>query len=160
MSAIDRTPYASLIAVHLDELLPNLTRIVVSLYWPFRGEPDLRNWADAIRARGAICALPVVVGKNAPLIFRFWGPGEPLARGVWNIPIPADGAQLTPDVVIAPVVGFDRQGYRLGYGGAFFDRTPLRSVEKATRHRRRLQPSGDCDDISAFTRHSDGRDRY
>ena len=61
--------------------------------------------------------------KNAPLIFRLWRAGEPLALGVWNIPIPAHGAELVPDVVIAPVVGFDQQGYRLGYGGGFYDRT-------------------------------------
>ena len=61
--------------------------------------------------------------KNAPQIFRLWRTGEPLALGVWNIPIPANGAELLPDVVIAPVVGFDQQGYRLGYGGGFYDRT-------------------------------------
>jgi 5-formyltetrahydrofolate cyclo-ligase len=111
------------IAAQLDALLPDLTSIVVSLFWPFRGEPDLRNWADSIRARGAVCALPVVVEKNAPLIFRRWRAGGPLARGVWNIPVPADGPELAPDVVIAPLVGYDRQSYRLGYGGGFFDRT-------------------------------------
>jgi 5-formyltetrahydrofolate cyclo-ligase len=63
------------------------------------------------------------VEKNAPLIFRRWRAGEPLARGVWNILVPADGPELAPDVVIAPLVGYDRQGYRLGYGGGFFDRT-------------------------------------
>jgi 5,10-methenyltetrahydrofolate synthetase len=92
------------IAAQLDALLPDLTSIVVSLFWPFRGEPDLRNWADSIRARGAVCVLPVVVEKNAPLIFRRWRAGGPLARGVWNIPVPADGPELAPDVVIAPLV--------------------------------------------------------
>jgi 5-formyltetrahydrofolate cyclo-ligase len=117
---IDRTRR---IGAHLDILLPDLAGISVGLYWPFRGEPDLRGWAEAIRARGATCVLPVVVEQNAPLIFRLWRTGEPLAWGVWNIPIPANSAELVPDVVIAPVVGFDPQGYRLGYGGAFYDRT-------------------------------------
>jgi 5-formyltetrahydrofolate cyclo-ligase len=49
--------------------------------------------------------------------------GDQLVRGVWNIPVPADGEAVIPDVVIAPVVGFDRACYRLGYGGGFFDRT-------------------------------------
>jgi 5-formyltetrahydrofolate cyclo-ligase len=119
----ERIDRARHIGAHLDVLLPDLAGISVSLYWPFRGEPDLRGWAEAIRARGATCALPVVVEKNAPLIFRLWRASEPLALGVWNIPIPANGAELVPDVVIAPVVGFDQQGYRLGYGGAFYDRT-------------------------------------
>jgi 5-formyltetrahydrofolate cyclo-ligase len=111
------------IATHLDTLLPDLGGISVSLYWPFRGEPDLRGWAAAIRARGATCALPVVVQKDAPLVFRLWRNGEPLVPGVWNIPIPRDSEELVPDVVVAPVVGFDRQGFRLGYGGGFYDRT-------------------------------------
>jgi 5-formyltetrahydrofolate cyclo-ligase len=119
----ERIDRARPIGAYLDMLLPELAGISVSLYWPFRGEPDLRGWAATIRARGATCALPVVVEKNAPLIFRLWRTGEPLALGVWSIPIPADSRELVPDVVIAPVVGFDQQGYRLGYGGAFYDRT-------------------------------------
>ena len=72
---------------------------------------------------GGRCALPVVVEKKAPLVFRLWKPGGRLVPGVWNIPIPADGDEVLPDVVIAPVVGFDSACYRLGYGGGFFDRT-------------------------------------
>jgi 5-formyltetrahydrofolate cyclo-ligase len=72
---------------------------------------------------GGRCALPVVVEKKAPLLFRLWEPGRRLVPGVWNIPIPADGAEVSPGVVIAPVVGFDGACYRLGYGGGFFDRT-------------------------------------
>ena len=123
ISNAERSDRARRIGAHLDMLLPNLAGISVSLYWPFRGEPDLRGWAAAIRARGATCALPVVVEKNAPLIFRLWRAAEPLALGVWNIPIPANSPEVVPDVVIAPVVGFDQLGYRLGYGGAFYDRT-------------------------------------
>jgi 5-formyltetrahydrofolate cyclo-ligase len=74
----------------------------------------------------------VVVEKNAPLIFRLWRIDEALAPGVWNIPIPVNSAELAPDVVIAPIVGFHQQGYRLGYGGAFYDRT-LASVAKKPR---------------------------
>ena len=91
-------------------------------------------------ARAATCALPVVVERNAPLIFRLWRTGEP--PGVWNIPIPVNSPELVPDVVIAPVVGFDEQGYRLGYGGGILSRS---------RH---------CDDISASPRRSDGYDRH
>jgi 5,10-methenyltetrahydrofolate synthetase len=95
----------------------------VSAYWPFRGEPDLRDLMATISADGGRCALPVVVERHRPLVFRQWSPGQPLQRGVWNIPVPADGAEVIPDVVIAPVVGFDPRCYRLGYGGGFFDRT-------------------------------------
>ncbi len=65
----------------------------------------------------------MVVEKGQPLIFREWVPGARLTRGVWNIPIPADGAEVIPTVLISPFVGFDPQRYRLGYGGGFFDRT-------------------------------------
>src|SRR5581483_9571489 len=108
---------------HLDRLVPASPATVVSLYWPFRGELDLRPWMASAHGRGIRVALPDVVAKAAPLIFREWHPGAPLKPGVWNIPVPADGAEVTPTVVIAPLVGFDPDGYRLGYGGGFFDRT-------------------------------------
>jgi 5-formyltetrahydrofolate cyclo-ligase len=95
----------------------------VSVYWPFRGEPDLRPWITAIWSKGVRIALPVVVAKGQPLVFREWRPDARLERGVWNIPFPAEGAAVVPTVVIAPLVGFDPAGYRLGYGGGFFDRT-------------------------------------
>jgi 5-formyltetrahydrofolate cyclo-ligase len=96
---------------------------VVSLYWPFRGELDLRGWMASVVERGARVALPTVAAMRRPLVFREWRPGCAMRRGVWNIPEPAEGAVLTPDVVIAPLVGVDPAGYRLGYGGGFYDRT-------------------------------------
>jgi hypothetical protein len=68
-------------------------------------------------------ALPVVVQKAAPVLFREWWPGIPMANGIWNIPVPAAGDPVAPDVLLVPVVGFDRQNYRLGYGGGYYDRT-------------------------------------
>ena len=95
----------------------------MGLYWPFRGEPDLRAWGAKAIASGACLALPVVVAKGKPLEFRAWSPGQRLEKGVWNIPVPAGGDKVLPDVVVAPLVGFDDAGYRLGYGGGFYDRT-------------------------------------
>ncbi|MCF3643062.1 5-formyltetrahydrofolate cyclo-ligase [Rhizobium sp. TRM95111] len=95
----------------------------VSFYWPFRGEPDLRPLASAIWHGGGRALLPVVVAKATPLRFKPWRDGDRLERGVWNIPVPATEETARPDVVIAPVVGFDPACYRLGYGGGFFDRT-------------------------------------
>jgi 5,10-methenyltetrahydrofolate synthetase len=123
MPAADRAERATRIAAALDRLLPDLDGITISLYWPLRGEPDLREWLASITARGAVCALPLVVEKAAPLVFRTWRPGEPLVRGVWNIPVPEGGAEVRPDILLAPCVGFDRETYRLGYGGGYFDRT-------------------------------------
>ncbi len=119
----ERRHAAGAVAAALDELVNPRPGIVVSLYWPFRGELDLRGWMARAIDRGARVALPVVVEKARPLIFREWRPGCRMERGVWNIPQPADGEPLTPDVVLAPLVGFDPDRYRLGYGGGFFDRT-------------------------------------
>jgi 5,10-methenyltetrahydrofolate synthetase len=85
----------------------------------------------AAEARGASCALPIVVEKGSPLAFRTWKVGEPLSRGVWNIPFPRRGREVLPDLVIAPLVGFDTSCFRLGYGGGYFDRT-LALLNKAT----------------------------
>jgi 5-formyltetrahydrofolate cyclo-ligase len=56
-------------------------------------------------------------------MFREWTPGAPMAPGIWNIPVPAEGETLSPTVLLAPLVGFDGCGYRLGYGGGYYDRT-------------------------------------
>jgi 5,10-methenyltetrahydrofolate synthetase len=127
--AEERARMAARICEGIDMLIGDPSGKVVSLYWPFRGEPDLRPWLAAVTARGATAALPVVVEKGRPLAFRAYRPGDRLEKGVWNIPIPAEGAAVVPDVVLAPVVGFDPQNFRLGYGGGFFDRT-LASLAK------------------------------
>jgi len=96
---------------------------VLSFYWPIRGEFDPRSLAERHVARGGRVALPVVVSPSAPLEFWRWYPGIAMQAGVWNIPIPKARELLIPDAVLAPLVGFDRLGYRLGYGGGYFDRT-------------------------------------
>ena len=111
------------IAAQLDAAIGVPSARTISIYWPFRGEPDLRPWAAGIIERGGEIALPVVIEKAHPLQFRNYRPGDRLEKGVWNIPIPAEGSVVIPDVVIAPVVGHDPSNYRLGYGGGFFDRT-------------------------------------
>jgi 5-formyltetrahydrofolate cyclo-ligase len=122
----ERNRVAAEVAAQLDQLIPIRAArgpTVVSVYWPFRGELDLRDWMRSGVARGLRVALPVVVAKGQPLIFREWVPGARLTRGVWNIPVPADGPEVVPDVLVSPFVGFDPQRFRLGYGGGFFDRT-------------------------------------
>ncbi|MCB1547251.1 MAG: 5-formyltetrahydrofolate cyclo-ligase [Hyphomicrobiaceae bacterium] len=123
LSIEERTAHAARLAGELDVVIKRLAAGSVSLYWPFRGEPDLRPWMQSALEGGMSIALPVVVAKGQPLEFRAWRPGAPMARGVWNIPYPADGEIIVPDAVIAPLVGFDTAGFRLGYGGGFFDRT-------------------------------------
>ncbi len=123
LSADQRLARSERIGRGLDCVAGDIEGRIVGAYWPFRGEPDLRNWQAGARARGARIALPVVIRKGWPLEFRIWSPGDRLERGAWNILVPACGPSVEPDVVIAPVVGYDADRYRLGYGGGFFDRT-------------------------------------
>jgi 5-formyltetrahydrofolate cyclo-ligase len=125
-----RTEQAAAIGAALDDLVPKSPESIVSVYWPIRGEPDLRPWMRARWQRGFRVALPVAVALGQPLLFREWRPDGPLARGLWKIPYPKDGIEVVPNVVLAPLVGFDPQSFRLGYGGGFFDRTLARMAEK------------------------------
>jgi 5,10-methenyltetrahydrofolate synthetase len=108
---------------HLELAFPGLGRRVVALCWPYKNEYDARFLARRLRERGARTALPVVIGPRRPMVFREWRPGVKLARGVYGIPYPVDTPEVVPDVLIVPMNGFDDGGYRLGYGGGFFDRT-------------------------------------
>jgi 5,10-methenyltetrahydrofolate synthetase len=108
---------------HLQYGFPGLAKGVLAFCWPIQNEYDARHLLRALREQGAVTALPVVVGPKAPLIFRQWHPGVELASGKLGIPYPVSSAQVTPTAVLLPMIGFDRQGYRLGYGGGFFDRT-------------------------------------
>lgn len=123
LPAEQRRRFSERIAEELDRLLGDLVGQIVGVYWPFRGEPDLRSWMEGLAQRGAICVLPVVVGPKQPLAFRVWRRGDELEPGVWSIPVPVARQEATPDIVIAPLLGYDRAGYRLGNGGGFYDRT-------------------------------------
>ena len=107
----------------LDVAFGGVTGIMVSLYWPYQREFDPRPLAASLRTRGATCALPAVVAPKTPLSFRPWRDGDPLEAGAHGIPVPAGGREVLPDVVLAPLTGFDGLGYRLGYGTGYFDRT-------------------------------------
>src|SRR5690606_35972074 len=96
---------------------------IIAIYWPHRNEYDARPLAARWREAGAIIALPVVVEKAAPLLFRAWHEDTPMVQGPHGIAHPDRGPALAPSVLLVPAVGFDARGYRLGYGGGYFDRT-------------------------------------
>jgi 5,10-methenyltetrahydrofolate synthetase len=122
----------SRIDIHIERAFPDLVHGVLAFCWPYKNEYDVRHLAAALRRRGATTALPVVVAPKTPLIFREWHPGVKLADGPLGIPYPVDSREVRPDHVLLPMLGWDAQGYRLGYGGGFFDRT-LASLAKRPR---------------------------
>jgi len=111
------------IDTHLERSFPGLATAKVAFCWPVRGEYDARPLTRTLRERGAVTALPVVVGPGQPLAFREWHPGVMLASGPLGIPYPASSDPVVPTVVLVPLSGWDQAGHRLGYGGGFFDRT-------------------------------------
>ena len=124
LSAKVRRRHETRIVENLANAVGNVEGRVVAAYWPFRGEPNLLPFLESVESRGGRCALPVVTARGKPLAFHRWSPGAPLKPSVWKIPVPLDNAEIVvPDVVIAPVVGFDPGCHRLGYGGGFYDRT-------------------------------------
>ncbi len=119
----ERRLWGQAIEARLRALLTERPSITLGVYWPFQAEFDPRPVIDWLIAEGSAVALPAVVDKKGPLEYRAWRPGEPLVDGVWNIPIPKNRDIVIPQAVLAPLVGFDRDCYRLGYGGGYFDRT-------------------------------------
>ncbi|MGL4311380.1 MAG: 5-formyltetrahydrofolate cyclo-ligase [Paracoccaceae bacterium] len=107
-------------ARHLTEALAPFAGSVLSGYMPMRTEIDPLSAMAA--HRGLVC-VPVITGKGQPLAFREWNPLAEMVPGEFGAQIPADGAWLVPQVLIVPLLAFDRRGYRLGYGGGFYDRT-------------------------------------
>jgi 5,10-methenyltetrahydrofolate synthetase len=115
--------WTAAITAQLTAGFPMLRQLIVSFYWPFQGEFDPRFAIRRFREGGAVAALPVVVEKRAPLQFREWWPGVPTSKGVFDLPVPEGTRVVSPQALLIPPVGFDAQGFRLGYGGGYFDRT-------------------------------------
>jgi 5-formyltetrahydrofolate cyclo-ligase len=123
LSRAERAGCEATVTQLLDGQVPELDGASVGFYWPFRGELDLRPFAESLHRRGTRMSLPVVVEKAAPLEFWHWQPGTTLALGVWRIPVPAQRIVEIPTILIVPLLGFDEAGFRLGYGGGYYDRT-------------------------------------
>jgi 5-formyltetrahydrofolate cyclo-ligase len=126
LPAAERTAAAAAIAART---LPVAVApgMIVSGFSPLKSEinpvPLMRRFADA----GARLALPVVAGKGRPLTMRAWAFGEPLVAGVWGIREPKpEAAEVFPDILIVPLLAFDRAGHRIGYGAGYYDMTIAR----------------------------------
>ena len=106
---------------------------IVSGFIPYKSEITTIPMMNRLRRAGWQTCLPIVIAPEQPLVFRAWNPGDPLVPGVWDIPIPVETApEVLPDVLLVPMLAFDRRGYRLGYGGGFYDRSleKLRALKK------------------------------
>ena len=112
------------IARHALKMLPLGDGTVVSVFYSFGAEIDTLPVIAALDALGATVCLPRLRGRARPLAFHPWRPGEPLVRHKYGLMEPApDGPQIRPQILLVPLLGFDGLGYRLGYGGGFYDRT-------------------------------------
>ncbi|SFD32297.1 5-formyltetrahydrofolate cyclo-ligase [Tropicimonas isoalkanivorans] len=128
VSVAERKEIGEALAGHLRQVLQDrfggAQGKVFSAYWPIKGELDLRPLMADVHEAGVTVTLPLVETKAAPLTFRRWTPETRMVRGDWNIPVPPpDAPVVTPDIALAPLVGWTADGYRLGYGGGYFDRT-------------------------------------
>jgi 5-formyltetrahydrofolate cyclo-ligase len=104
---------------------------IVSAFAAIGDEIDPAPLALRLRAEGFRICLPVMQGKARPLLFRSWDAGDPMAERMWGIREPLPSApEVDPDVILAPLLAFDRAGYRLGYGAGFFDRTLVAARER------------------------------
>jgi len=98
---------------------------VISGYRPIRTEIDVTPLMEALHGVGHRLCVPVIEGAGLPLKFREWAPGAEMVEGPFGALVPAAGDWLEPQLLIAPLVAFDAAGWRLGYGGGFYDRTLL-----------------------------------
>ncbi len=131
----DRRVAAAGLLATLRRERPIGTPLVVSGFWPIKDEIDIRPVMIQLSNEGCQLALPVVQGRGQPLLFRAWRPGDPLEAGVFGTLQPSTRREaVEPEALLVPLLACDEEGWRLGYGGGFYDRTllGLRARRKVT----------------------------
>jgi 5-formyltetrahydrofolate cyclo-ligase len=126
LPAAERQAAAEAVAARVFPL-PIQPGVIVSGFSPIRTEINPLPLLRRLEAAGARLALPVVAGKGKPLIMRAYVFGQQLDAGVWGIREPKDDApEVNPDILIVPLVAFDRRGNRIGHGAGYYDMTIAR----------------------------------
>ena len=123
LPAAEHARLSQAIERHLAALVNATNPHILAFCWPFRAEFDARVLIAARLPRGLRACLPVVMDSESPLEFREWTPHSEMIEDRYGIHIPARGEALQPDAILMPLNGFDAAGYRLGYGGGYFDRS-------------------------------------
>lgn len=123
MPADEHARASAAIEASLEGLLADRPAQLIAFCWPLRREFDCRPLVARLLAKGWQAAQPVVVAHASPMVFRPWTPTTPMTTDRHGIPIPAGDGMVHPDIVLLPLVAFDGEGYRIGYGGGYFDRT-------------------------------------
>ncbi len=101
-----------------------MPRTVFAAYYPIGSEVNSRPLMDTLNEQGHLTALPIITSKEEPLIFRLYRSGDALTKGSFGVPEPSSHMpSIIPDFLIIPMLAFNSQGYRLGYGTGFYDRT-------------------------------------
>lgn len=112
------------LAAHFAAALRLAPGAAISGYWPGRSELDIRPLLTRLQGTGHPIGLPVVVGRGKPLLFREWRPGDRLEPRAFGLQEPlATAPEVVPRVLLVPLLAFDREGYRIGYGGGYYDLT-------------------------------------
>jgi 5,10-methenyltetrahydrofolate synthetase len=136
LSSDDCARLSAAVCKNLQQGFPQLATMRVGFCWPVQNEADLRPLLGAWMAEkqtGFCALLPVVVEENAALAFRVWTPQTTLVADRYGIPTPAEGDFVLPEALLLPLNAFDAAGYRLGYGGGYFDRTLAALSERGMR---------------------------
>jgi 5-formyltetrahydrofolate cyclo-ligase len=112
------------VSVHIERFLLNRPKLsVIAVYMPIKTELDLGPTIIKLRRLGKKICLPLIISKDNPLQFKVWNEDSKLVPGKFNVLVPVSEEIVEPDLILCPMLSFDSSGFRLGYGGGFYDRT-------------------------------------